>query len=421
MRVMKDSGIDWISDIPETWKVLKIKNIAEIYTGNSISDEKKDDYTNAIDSYPYISTKDIDANTNEIVYDNGLYIKKDDKSFKIAPKDSILLCIEGGSAGKKISFTKQAVCFVNKLCCIKANDVAYDKYIYYYCNCDAFICPFNINMSGLIGGVSTKLLNHISISLPTKKEQKKIIDFLDRKCALIDSTIEKQKTVIEKLKLYKQSIITEAVTKGLDKNAKMKPSGIDWIGDIPEGWEIRKLKNIVELKNEKCLSKHDDAYVGLENIESWTGKYLISESEYQSDVMVSRFATQDLLFGKLRPYLAKCWKAEFSGVCSSEFLVMNSSNFNLSFLFHTLLSHWFINIVDSSTYGTKMPRANWSFIGNMLIPIPSDADQQAIADYLDEKCAGIDTAIVNKQKVIDKLTDYKKSLIYECVTGKRVI
>ncbi len=415
----KDSGIEWIGEIPQGWSISKIKHCCSIYTGNSISDDEKNNYVYKDNSIPYIATKDIEAETNKINYDNGLYIPIDSKAFNIAPKNSILLCIEGGSAGRKISYTEQDVCFVNKLCCFNHNMLNNSKFLYYILQSDMFLTDFNLKMTGLIGGVSQSAIKNIILAVPKFEEQKQIANYLDKKCEKIDRVVEIQKGIIERLKEYKQSVITEAVTKGLDKSVPLKDSGIEWIGEIPQGWELRRLKTTLNLRNEK-VEYNNEKYIGLENIISGSGQYCLSE-EFVVDGVSNRFYSGDILFGKLRPYLAKATIVEFEGVCSSEFLVMSNYRGDNRFLLYILLSYWFIDIVNSSTYGTKMPRASWNFIGNMQIAFPNFQEQQQIANYLDKKCAQIDKIIADKELMIEKLIEYKKSLIYECVTGKRKV
>ena len=135
----KDSGIEWIGEIPESWSVKKIKYCCNVYTGNSIKDDEKDNYTNKENAIPYISTKDIEIDTNVINYDNGLYIPIDNDKFKVAPKNSSLLCVEGGSAGRKIGYTNKDVCFVNKLCCFSSDKLYNSRYLYYILQSDIFI------------------------------------------------------------------------------------------------------------------------------------------------------------------------------------------------------------------------------------------------------------------------------------------
>lgn len=174
----KDSGIEWIGEIPQEWDIKKTKYCCNVYTGNSISDDEKDNYTNEENAIPYIATKDIDANTNAINYENGLYIPIDNDSFKIAPQNSSLLCVEGGSAGRKIGYTNQDVCFVNKLCCFKTNELSNSKYLYYVLQSDMFLTDFNLKMTGLIGGVSQNAIKNIAIASPKLEEQKRIAEYL---------------------------------------------------------------------------------------------------------------------------------------------------------------------------------------------------------------------------------------------------
>ena len=180
--------------------ICKLKNECEIYTGNSISDSEKDNYIDSNNANPYISTKDINVDTHQISYYNDMFVKKENKKFKIAPKNSILLCIEGGSAGRKIAITNQDVAFVNKLCCINSKKKN-NKYYYYYFQCDKFLQDFNLNLSGLIGGVSISKLSNLKIISYNIETQNKIVYYLDKKCSKIDKIIEDNRKQIKLLKI----------------------------------------------------------------------------------------------------------------------------------------------------------------------------------------------------------------------------
>ena len=194
-----------------------------------------------------------------------------------------------------------------------------------------------------------------------------------------------------------------------------KPSGVEWLGDVPEHWELRKLKFIAAQVSEKVEIKSDNTnYIGLENIESWTGKLV--ESELVTEGTASRFRKNDVLFGKLRPYLAKVYLAEDEGFCSTEALVLRTSSQNPRFLFYFLLSRMFIDLVNSSVYGAKMPRASWDFIGSQLLPFPLLNEQHRIATFLDQKTAEIDEAITKKQRLIELLKEQKAILINQAIT-----
>lgn len=198
----------------------------------------------------------------------------------------------------------------------------------------------------------------------------------------------------------------------------MKDSGVEWIGEIPQDWDLVQIKSIASCKSEKS-SYIGGAYIGLEHIESGSGKLLAdgSQTGIEVDSTVSSFSDTDILFGKLRPYLAKAAKPNFDGQCSTEILVLNpSSRIQKDFLFWYLLNPAFIDAVNASTYGAKMPRANWNFIGSCYLPLPPMNMQTVISSVLNEKFAQVDTLIANVQAQIEKLKAYKQSVITEVVT-----
>ena len=196
---------------------------------------------------------------------------------------------------------------------------------------------------------------------------------------------------------------------------KYKDSGIAWIGEIPEHWEIKRLKNICSQTNIKENSKGNPLpYIGLENIESGSGKYIDTTSEV--DGIANRFCKSNVLFGKLRPYLSKVYLAKSDGICSTEFIVYDTKENDCHFIHKLLLSQSFIDVVNSSTYGAKMPRANSEFINNIYTQIPPIQEQQHISTYLDQKCGEIDELITLQEEMITKLQSYKQSVITEAVT-----
>lgn len=193
-----------------------------------------------------------------------------------------------------------------------------------------------------------------------------------------------------------------------------KDSGVEWLGEIPSHWEVVKLKYAVELMGEK-ENTPSAKYVGLENIEGKTGKY-IEKEEVIPEGISNKFSKNNVLFGKLRPYLAKSWIAEFSGLCSSEFLVLNSISVHPKFLNYYLLTDNFIEQVNSSTYGSKMPRANWDFISLLPIPAIGYENSKEIANFLDHETAQIDTLIEKQQTLIQLLKEKRQAVISHAVT-----
>jgi len=202
---------------------------------------------------------------------------------------------------------------------------------------------------------------------------------------------------------------------------RYKDSGVKWIGEVPEGWRLKRLKFGVNLRNKKATDDNDLAYIGLENIESKTGKIIESistDEEVTIEGTSNVFFQGDILFGKLRPYLAKCTVAQFDGKCTTELLVIKTKNGELhnKYLGYLMLSSAFIDLVNSSTYGSKMPRANWDFIGNQYIPSIDINEQTQIANFLDQKTAEIDSLIADKEKLIALLGEQRQAIITEAVT-----
>lgn len=198
---------------------------------------------------------------------------------------------------------------------------------------------------------------------------------------------------------------------------KYKDSGFEWLGRVPAGWEVRRLKFSSCLINEKVDAQDSTLeYLGLEHIESWTGMR-ITDDTATSEGITSKFSPNDVLFGKLRPYLAKVWLADGHGVATTEALVIRPNNGVIgSFLKYFMLSCDFIDVVNGSTYGSKMPRANWDFIGNLSMLIPAIEEQRQIAQFLDHKTAQINRLIEKKQELIERLQEQRTTVITQTMT-----
>lgn len=409
----KDSGIEWIGEIPENWSFSKLSWSAQFINGFAF-DSAQMDIDNQI---PVIRIGDIQ--NGKVDYENCLKVNKDDnlEAYTVKLAD-IVIAMSGATTGKIATIDNEKKAYINqRVGIIRSKN---NKFIKYCLENESFIKYINLLSAGS-AQPNISMGNILDFKIPyiSQREQETIAGYLDKKCGEIDRVIEVQKEVIEKLKEYKQSVITEAVTKGLDKSVPLKDSGIEWIDKIPQHWEIRRLKTLLSIRNEKA-EYNGEIYIGLENVLSFLGKYNLTE-DFVVEGISNKFYSGDLLFGKLRPYLAKATIVDFNGLCSSEFLVMQNFKGDNRYLLRLLLSYWFIDIVNSSTYGAKMPRASWDFISNMRIPFPSKIEQQQIADFLDKKCSEIDKIIDDKERLIEKLIEYKKSLIYECVTGKRKV
>jgi type I restriction enzyme S subunit len=196
----------------------------------------------------------------------------------------------------------------------------------------------------------------------------------------------------------------------------MKASGVAWLGEVPGHWEVKRLKFACDLVNDKTdHCPNDSLYVGLENIESGTGRWLAGDS-ISPESQALRFNQGDVLFGKLRPYLAKALLTETSGCCSSEFVVFRGRSLLPGFLRYWCVSPHFISVVDGSTYGSKMPRADPAFIGSLPCTVPPIKEQRAIATFLDRETARIDALVAAKRRLIALLQEKRSALIARAVT-----
>ena len=206
----------------------------------------------------------------------------------------------------------------------------------------------------------------------------------------------------------------------LNPYPEYKDSGVPWLGKIPKHWEVRRLKFLCHNLNEQISEKQPgETYIALEHVESWTGRISLPDDEITFDSQVKRFQPGDVLFGKLRPYLAKVTQPQFAGVCVGEFLVLRATeNVSADFLEQKLRSKRTIDLINSSTFGTKMPRANWTFIGNLKLAYPSAEEQRAISRFLKNKTSQINKFIRNKRRLIELLKEQKQNIINQVVTGK---
>lgn len=197
-----------------------------------------------------------------------------------------------------------------------------------------------------------------------------------------------------------------------------KESGVSWLGTVPEHWEVKRLKMFAHLNEEKVEADSENPlpYIGLENIESGTGRLHSIDLDVVPSGIANKFSETDTLFGKLRPYLSKACNPDFKGLCSTELLVLESKEFDRRAILYWLLADGFIQLVDSSTYGSKMPRVNWDFIGNCRLPVPPLSEQTAIADFLDRETGRIDTLIEKKRRLIGLLREKRSALISRTVT-----
>ena len=401
-RKMRDSGIPWIGEVPEGWEFSKIKYHCTMKSGDNIT------------------ALDISDNGEYPVYGgNGLR-----GFYKIYNKNGnhILIGRQGALAGNvhlvngKFWATDHAVIVTLK------NDV----FINYFFR---MLESMNLNQyafdTAAQPGLSVSRIMNLNIVLPNLKEQHRIADFLGSKCSEIDTLIENLRARMESAKEYKKAVITEAVTKGLDKDAKMKDSGVEWIGEIPEGWKVVRFKHIASIKSNLVQPDKYMKYpqIAPDNIEKDTGRLLSHQTVEESGVISGNhlFYRGQILYSKIRPNLNKLTVAPFDGLCSADMYPIESKLPTL-FMVYSMLSTYFVSQASLIIQDrVKMPKINQEELGEIKVAVPSQQEMLTIADYLDSKCSEIDALLQNYEYQIATLEEYKKSLIYEYVTGKKEV
>ena len=423
MREMKDSGIEWIGEIPADWELSKI---GAVY-------EERNEKVSDVDFQPLSITKqgvvpqlETAAKTND--GENRKLIRKND--FVINSRSD-----RRGSCG--ISEYDGSCSLINTV--LKPRRNMCNAYYSFVFRSERFADEFYRWGNGIVDDLwSTKWSNmkRIYIPAPSLQEQRCIADYLDRKCSQIDAIIARQQEVIEKLKAYKLSVITEAVTKGLNPDVPMKDSGVEWIGEIPEHWKMVRLKfllsHIIDCPHETPIYSADGDYLVIRTADQDLGKlrtdedmYRLDEGEYQNRIRRMPLEKDDIVYGREgERWGLACLVPESNKYCLGQRMLQFRCKREL---FLPRFAMWALNskfvylqgAVD--TIGSTSPHVNISTVRNFLIPVLPISEQQEIAQYIDKKMSQLDKEIEHRENLICKLNEYKKSLIYEVVTGKQEV
>lgn len=410
MRQMKDSGIEWIGEIPAEWEVRRLSTLISLESGCPIS---SDDILNE-GLYPIYGGNGIRGYTNSYYIDGNF----------------ILIGRQGAQCGN-IHYTLGKIWATEHALIVKSITDINKKFLYF------LLISMNLNQYSTTAaqpGLSAANIRKKYICYPCLNEQQRIADYLDAQCARIDETMELVRQSKEKLRAYKLSLITEAVTKGLDPDVPMKDSGIPWIGEIPAGWETRRLKYTLSFPlqygaNASGISYDKDLprYIRITDIDDSgmlksENKQSLSESDAfgyildDGDILLARSGAT---VGKSFLYKKKMGKAAFAG-----YLIrakIENKILNNYFFYYITQSHLYNEWKNSIFIQATIQNIGAEKYANFVLPLPPLPEQQRIAAYLDAKCARIDALLAEKDELLDKLAEYKKSLIFECVTGKREV
>lgn len=424
MREMKDSGIDWIGKIPKSWKVSTIKREYSFQTGWTPSTDK-DDYFDGGNIWANIS--DLKQKT---IFESQKHISDEAvrvSSMNISPKGSLMYAF-------KLSVGAVSFCgcdmYTNEAIATFLPGKNSLDYLYYLAPL-AIIKNANENIYGA-KLLNQQLIRNAKIILPPVDEQHQIAKYLDENCAKIDAVIARQQEAIEKLKAYKLSVIAEAVTKGLDPDVPMRDSGIKWLGCIPAHWEFRRTKSmakIVDCKNRTPENKPDGECTVVRTTCIKDGKFSY-EGSFQTDeenytIWTERGAPMagDVFFTREAPMGEACMVPDADNLCMGQ-RVMYFRPFNNvdgRFILYSIYGPLVREYIESKSKGSTVGHLKLGQVADLPMLYCPYEEQQQICNYLDRECKKIEALIQQKQTVIERLTEYKKSLVYEVVTGKREV
>ena len=417
MREMKDSGIAWIGAMPRAWKMNTIAQIfLQVKCKNTGLQEK-----NLLSlSYGKVKRKSIDTV-------EGLLPESFD-GYNIIEKDDIVLRLtdlQNDHTSLRVGLAEERGIITSAYLTIRNRSNFCPKYLYYYLHSFDIAKGFYGMGAGVRQGLNWDGVKWLKILAPSVPEQERIAAFLDAECAEIDAVLEKTRASIEEYKKLKQAVITQAVTKGIRGDRPMKDSGIEWIGEIPAEWDVIRVKQLLKERNERSKEGKEEPLSMSQKVGLVPTKFLESIPNMASSFVGAKLAyVDDLVFNKLKAHLGVFSVSRYDGLVSPDYAVYCSTGkSNLKYLEYIFKTPQCIGEFRKKSTGIAagLMRLYTEGLFSIYLPYPALSEQEEIAEYLNEKCAGIDALIVKKQQYLIEIENYKKSLIYEYVTGKKEV
>lgn len=433
MAGYKDSGVEWIGAIPKGWKVKRLK-----YALTSIRNGASDAAVEYSPELPrYVRITDIDDN-GHLKQTGKQYLPKELAKNFILDKKAVLIA-RVGNLGKAMLFDPDKE---NEVCALSGYlieaitnpKVMNSKFLFYFIKSSAYMDWANRNfVQTTIQNLSAGRHKNLPVTLPPLPEQQRIADFLDTKCSILDRTIDAVSRQIEDLEKYKRALITKTVTKGICKKGEperaMKDSGVEWIGEVPEEWSVKPFKALAGMKGSSEYTARDIVDEGEgaillspsninDNKLNLSKRTYISQKKY--DKSTTKIQRGDLLFTKTAS-VGKCviYDSDEPAMPNPQLVVLKNIKCLPKFLYYSMVSDVMQEPAKMYIYGSVIPTISQLNLGRIKIPVPSPEEQQQIADYLDEKCKNIDNRVQKRKQQLEWLKEYKKSLIFDYVTGKK--
>lgn len=415
----KDSGVEWIGEVPSHWEVMKTSLAFHgIGSGTTPSTSKKEFYDDN-DGYYWLQTGDLN---DGLINDTSKKITKlaiSQCNLKFYPIDSIVIAMYGATIGKVgILGIKTAT---NQACCVlPANKNMNFKFAFY----EFLACKPALLVSAIGGGqpnISQDVIRKQKIAIPPLLEPNIIATYLDKKCSEIDNVISAQQKRIALLQELKQSVITHAVTKGLNPNVEMDATEEDWINRLPASWGKAKLKYYIHLVNGRAYSQPELLSEGKYKVLR-VGNFFTNDTWYYSNMELEedKYCNNgDLLYAWSASFGPYIWNQDKTIYHYHIWKVCYKECMDKMYVYYLLKA--ITNFKLGDIHGSTMVHITMESMNNSVIPIPSFDEQKDIATFLDKKCASIDNALTKAQHQVELLQKYKQSLITEVVTGKRKV
>ena len=424
-RKMKDSGIEWIGEIPEGWEIKYFVQLFSQVKNKNIGLREK----NLLSlSYGKIKQKSIET-VGGLLPDNF-------EGYNIIDRNDIVLRLtdlQNDQHSLRVGLSHERGIITSAYCSIRVRGAESPNYLYYYLHTFDIAKGFYGMGSGVRQGLNWDGLKYIKILLPPQHEQDRISVFLNQKTLEIDSMLSKTISSIEEYKKLKQAVITQAVTKGVRGEREMKDSGVEWIGRIPSEWYVapftKCLESTIDYRGKTPEKVSDGTFlVTAKNIKDGKLNYSASKeyvrTEQYEDIMHrGKPEIGDVLFTTEAPLGEVCNVDRTDFALAQRIIKFRGiiGLVNNYYMKYWIMSSFFQNNLRTFATGSTAQGIKASKLGQLKLILPTLEEQQEIADYLDAKCAGIDGLIAKKEQLVKELESYKKSLIYEVVTGKREV
>ena len=422
MREMKDSGIEWIGQIPKHWEVHPV--YAYFEEGKTKNYRMQEQNLLSL-SYGRIIRKDINTNGGLLPASFNTYNVVEAGDIIIRPTD-----LQNDKRSLRTGLVKEQGIITSAYIDLRPKDNVNSKYYHYLLHSYDVIKVFYNMGNGVRQGLNFSGFAKLLLLEPTTVEQQQIVDYLDTQCSEIDATAEDIQKEISLLEEYKKSVITEAVTKGLNPDAEMKDSGIEWIGEVPKHWGTIRIGNAFSIRNERN-------YLPMEQVQLlslYSGKGVFPTGEEGTTNRGNHAQTvadykivkkNDIVVNIILAWMGSLGISNYNGVVSPAYDVYIPNE-------EKVVPHYYHYVFRTSgianecyRYGRGIMMMRWrtysSEFKRIHVPFPPLEEQQQIADFLDSKCSEIDAIIADKKRQRGILAEYKKSLIYEYVTGKKEV